>query len=125
MATSDELQAFGAYAKNYDSALSLLVHEQDYLTGISQSPLVPVVEALAAAGAAVAIGSKIVVMTDTYDLYLKKLGTELKPPTPEQVAESTVLATKLAAAIHSAITASAILDLVTGFVSSWTAIIKV
>ncbi|MBT3067971.1 hypothetical protein [Rhodoferax sp. U11-2br] len=122
MAKKDELEAVGEYVRNYISVRNVLGAEKRYLEDVISDGISPPEEIVRAAGAAAYITSQIVVLEKSYSAFLNSNGGQIKPPSKEEAAKTTLLATELAAAIRKAVTVDAILKAVTKFMTGWSQI---
>lgn len=123
MSTDTTLLAAGNYILSYLGVCDALSKEQAYLEGVSKSALLPESERAMAAVVAATIGIKLLDMGAKHELFMQRLQSEVQPPSEAQINEAVSLSAALAVDIHKAVAASAILDIVTRFVTSWTAVL--
>jgi len=118
---SIELQTTGSYILNYLAVCDLLSKEQVYLSGIANSSLGDQAEKAMSAVAAATIGIKLLELNSAHESYMRHLQEAAKAPSAAQVAQSIVLAEKLAKDIRAAVMASVVIGIVNQFVVDWTA----
>jgi hypothetical protein len=62
-------------------------------------------------------------MNAKHEVFMQRLQSSVRPPTEAQISDAVQLSTALAVDIHKATTAAVTLEIVTKFVSDWTAVI--
>jgi hypothetical protein len=124
MATESTLQSAGNYLLSYLGVCDALLKEQSYLEGVSQSQLLPESERAMAAVVAATIGIKLVEMSSRHELFMQRLQGQTNPPSDSDIKDAVALSKRLAVDIRAAATASAVLTIVTQFVTAWTEVVK-
>ena len=120
--TTDTIQlSAGNYILSYLGACDALRNEQAYLDGVSKNSLIPEAERAMAAVVAATIGLRLLDMNAKHELIMQRLQSSPNPPSEAQINDAVRLATALAIDIRRAAVASAVMDIVNKFVTSWTA----